>query len=89
MKFKPRRIFKDRHGRVVVFQWPNVPLYGWIVFKILAIIVAKGKLKDGLEQLSVALLFVWSYLEIKQGVNYFRRILGVVVLLAIVASYFK
>lgn len=86
MKFS---FFKDKHGHIVLWQWPNLPIYGWIIFKLLALVVASGQLKTGCEELSVAFLFVWAFLEITQGVNYFRKLLGLVVLLGIIASYFR
>jgi hypothetical protein len=33
-------------------------------------------------------LFAWAYLELAQGVNYFRRLLGLAVLTAAVVGYF-
>jgi hypothetical protein len=80
--------FKDKHGHVVIMQWPNLPLYGWIVFKLIGLVVSKGRHKDGCEQLAMAFLFAWALLEITQGVNYFRRFLGLVVGISIALSYF-
>ena len=81
-------LVKDANGRIVLWQWPNVPLLGWLVFKLLSIVVSSGSLKSGSAQLSTAFLFTWSYLEITRGVNYFRRILGVAVMVAIIMSFF-
>ncbi len=78
------KIWKDRHGDVVIWQFPNVPLFAWVGFTILSLLV-NGKLSDVLFWLSSASLIIWSLLEIFKGVNYLRRALGIFVLvLAIV-----
>jgi hypothetical protein len=81
--------FKDNNGHVIIWQWPNVPLYGWIILKLVVLVVSKGRFKDGCEQLAMAFLFAWALLEITQGVNYFRRFLGLIVGISIVLSYFR
>ena len=86
--FSPDRFFKDKNGHVVLWQWPNVPLYGWIIFKLVGLVTSKGHFKDGCEQLAMAFLFAWALLEITQGVNYFRRFLGLIVAVSIALSYF-
>ncbi len=82
-------IFKDKKGHIVLWQSPNIPLYAWIVFKILGLVLTKGYLKNGVEQLSSLFLFTWAYLEIMKGVDYFRKALGLVVLISVAVSYFK
>lgn len=46
-----------------------------------------GNLKSGTEQIGSAFLFTWAFLEITQGVNYFRRALGIIVMTALILSY--
>jgi hypothetical protein len=82
-------IFKDSEGNTVIWQVPNIPLAGWMVFKLLSVLVESPSIKSGFENLSTAFLFTWAYLEIVSGKSYFRRALGVVVMTAIVSSYFK
>ncbi|HUR79054.1 MAG TPA: hypothetical protein VMZ22_13985 [Acidimicrobiales bacterium] len=66
-----RWLFVDRTtGRIVVAQWPNVPLWIYIVATILRWSLIA----------SVALA-VWAILEIVKGVNPFRRLLGGLVIL--------
>jgi hypothetical protein len=84
-----KNFFKDKDGHIVIVSWPNIPLVGWIVFKVLAMIVTKGRIHTGSEALSMALLYTWAYMEIMSGVNYFRRLLGLIVLVAILISYFR
>ncbi|GAC1386998.1 MAG: hypothetical protein NVS1B7_6340 [Candidatus Saccharimonadales bacterium] len=83
------RIFKDDHNRIVVTQWPNVPLAGFIISKILSLVLSSYKLKHGFVQLGTAFIFAWALLEITQGVNYFRRIFGLTVLIAVLLGFFK
>ena len=84
-----KSFFKDKDGHIVIISWPNIPLIGWIVFKVIALVVTKGRIHTGSELLSMALLYTWAYMEIMSGVNYFRRLLGLIVLTMIVISYYK
>lgn len=84
-----KHFFRDKDGRIVLWQAPNIPLYGWAVTKFASLFIANSDLKTGLAQLSTALLFVWAYLELTKGVNYFRKSLGLLVLAAIIISFFR
>ena len=87
-ELKNESLFKDVNGDIVLWQWPNIPLYGWIAFKVLSMLVPAGHLRVGMEQLSSAFLFTWAFLEITKGVNYFRRLLGVIVMITLILSFF-
>lgn len=82
------KFWKDKHGRVVVWQMPNVFLIGWVVLT-LASLFTNGNLATGLWWAALAVLAIWSLLEIFKGVNYLRRLLGLIVLAVIVAAIFK
>jgi hypothetical protein len=82
------KIWKDKHGKVVIFQMPNILLVGWAVLTIISLFVPRGQAQETFWWLSVATLGVWSLLEIWKGVNYFRKALGLVVLFMVVASIF-
>ena len=81
--------FKDERGHAVIWQWPKIPLSGWIIFKVLALLFSQGRLKSGFEHLSTAFLFAWAFLEITDGVNYFRKSLGLIVMAIIVLGFFR
>jgi len=81
------RIFKDKDGNVVLGQFPNVPLLGWMVFTILSWILPDGRLGNASESLGRAFLFTWGYLELTAGVNYFRRALGAVAIVFVLLSF--
>ncbi len=83
------KIFRDKDGDIVIWQSPNIPLYGWIVFKLLSVVFHGSLLKTDFGQLGNAFLFIWSYLEAKEGVNYFRKLLGLAILASIAISFFR
>jgi hypothetical protein len=81
--------FKDKNGNLNIIQAPNPPLIGWIVFFIAARLVTAGTFKSGLEFLSAAALVTWAYLEITAGESPFRRILGSLVMLAVIITHLR
>lgn len=74
------RIWKDSSGRVVIWQMPNWWLIGWATATTVSLFF-EGHLADILAGGASVALIVWSGLEITKGVNYFRRGLGLVVLI--------
>jgi hypothetical protein len=82
------RIWRDRRGDIVIWQLPNIPQIAWVALT-LGSLFTTGTLSNILWYAATAALAVWALLELLRGVNYFRRILGIVVLLLIVAAYLK
>ncbi|CAN1211252.1 Glycine/betaine ABC transporter permease [Tumidithrix helvetica PCC 7403] len=80
------KIFRDRNGQIVLAQMPNLPLIVWIVASLLKLIFITGKVSIGLDALAFGALFTWAWEELFQGVNYFRRALGAIVLMAAIAA---
>lgn len=80
------KFFRDDKGEFVIAQPPNLPIIVWFTASILKLVFSKGDLYTGLDFVAVASLTIWSFLEIFQGVNYFRKGLGVVVLIGLIAS---
>jgi hypothetical protein len=80
------KIFRDSNGEIVLAQTPNLPLIGWIVASLLKLVVTNGKISLGLEALAFGCLFTWAWEELFQGVNYFRRALGLIVLAGAIAT---
>lgn len=64
---------------------PNLPLIVWIVTSLLALVFPSGKINTALDLLANGSLFTWAWLELFQGVNYFRRALGLAVLIGLIA----
>jgi hypothetical protein len=80
------KVFRDREGKIVLAQMPNLPLIVWIGASLLKLIFTTGKINTGLELLAFGSLFTWAWEELFQGVNYFRRALGILVLVSLMAS---
>ncbi|MHC5761609.1 hypothetical protein [Nostoc sp.] len=80
------KTFRDSTGKIVIAQMPNLPLIVWIVASILSLILTSGKINTVLDVLANGSLFTWAWLELFQGVNYFRRALGLAVFIGIIAS---
>ena len=75
--------FKDKNGKIAVAQLPNPPLIAFLVFRFLQM-VASGTLQQMASVVAFGSLFTWAWLELFQGANYFRRLLGIVVLVGII-----
>ncbi|MDL2363338.1 MAG: hypothetical protein QFB86_03080 [Patescibacteria group bacterium] len=69
-------------------QMPNAPLIAWIILKV-ASLLTDGPLSKYISIAAAIVLAIWAVLELKSGVNYFRRILGAVVLLLTLISLTK
>lgn len=82
------KIWKDKHGRVVIWQTPNPLLLGWVVLTTVSLFFT-GRIADALSSLGSVSLIVWSLLEIFRGINYFRRALGLLVILFSIAALIK
>jgi hypothetical protein len=80
------QIFRDSDGKIVLAQTPNLPLIIWIVASLLKLGFTSGKISTGLDAIAFGSLFTWAWLELFQGVNYFRRALGLGVMLVAIAS---
>ncbi|MEG4393821.1 hypothetical protein [Microcoleus sp. BROC3] len=80
------RTFRDSEGKIVIAQMPNLPLSVGIVASLLKLIVTTGQINLALELVAFGALFTWAWEELFQGVNYFRRALGLIVLVALIAS---
>ena len=80
------QMFRDDEGKIVVAQLPNLPIIVWIVATLLKMIFATGQINTGLELIAFGALFTWAWEELFQGVNYFRRGLGLIVLVSLIAS---
>ncbi len=80
------QIFCDSDGNIVLAQMPNLPIIVWIAASLLKLFFTTGKINTGLDALAFGSLFTWAWLELFQGVNYFRRALGLGVLIGVMLS---
>jgi hypothetical protein len=84
--------FRDRTtGRIVIAQWPNLPLGIWIVASLVRELTSSPG--TGWRTLLTAVaglaLTWWSVDEIVRGVNPWRRFLGALVLAGSVLALFR
>jgi len=83
------QIFRTKDGKIVIWQFPNIPIIIWGLSLLLAKIVTEGPVHNLASAISFGALFTWAWLEIFQGVNYFRRALGLVILTIIILNTIK
>jgi len=83
------KFIRDRNGKIVLWQIPNLPLIGWFVCLVISHLISAGVIRAGFASLSTAFLFTWAYLEIKEGASYLRRVLGAVVLASVLMSFLR
>ena len=81
------KIFRDSEGNIVIAQPPNLPLIVGVTATILKLIFTTGNLQIGLNAIAFGSLFTWAWLELFDGVNYFRRGLGLLALICLVVWY--
>ncbi len=80
------KVFRDDDGNIVIAQPPNPPLIVWLVASLLQLFFTKGDVNTGLEVLAFGCIFTWGWQELFSGVNYFRRGLGLIVLIGVIGS---
>lgn len=78
------RIFRDSEGRIVIAQPPNLPILVGLVAAFLQPVLPNGEIRAVFELIAFGALFTWAWLELFQGVNYFRRSLGLITLVGII-----
>jgi hypothetical protein len=77
----------DKNGKVIVWQAPNLPLWSWFIFMLLSKIISRGGLYSAFKYLSAVSLLVWAVLEITKGDSYFRRFIGLAILLFTIITH--
>jgi hypothetical protein len=82
------KVCKDKDGKWTLFQFPNLPLLVWLLCVITSRLT-NGDTSTNISNLGNIFLSIWAYLEIAYGDSIFRRILGSIVLLAIVLNNFN
>lgn len=79
------KCFKNKEGRITLFQAPNAPLVLWLASTTLSKLAIEHSTTQRLfSTVAFGALFTWAWLEIFSGVNYFRRVLGGTILVLIV-----
>ena len=64
-------------GRITIAQFPNVPLWIFLVTVVVRRFVETGAARTAVDVVAVASLAWWALDEVFRGVNLWRRALGV------------
>jgi len=80
------KCWKAPNGKQGLAQLPNVPIIVWLAALIVAQLL-NGKAQHVAQAVSFGAIFTWAWLELFQGVSYFRRLLGAVVLVVSIMSF--
>jgi hypothetical protein len=78
------RIFRDSAGNIVIAQPPNLPVLVGAATTFLYFILPSGTIQTALGLIAFGTLFTWAWQELFQGVNYFRRSLGLIGLVGLI-----
>jgi hypothetical protein len=73
-------------SRFVLVQLPNAPLWVGLGGSVVVAATDDGVVHDGARIVATGGLAVWAALELAQGVNWFRRALGLAFLVYLIAS---
>lgn len=79
------RIFRDNEGNIVIAQKPNLPILLGLTATALHFVLPAGQLQTTTSVIAFGTLYAWAWMELFQGVNYFRRSLGLVSLVGLIA----
>jgi hypothetical protein len=72
-----------RTGHITLVQWPNIALCVWVVLSIvLHAFRPMGAIEILIRVVADLAILVWALDELARGVNPFRRVLGLVVIIA-------
>ena len=82
------KCYKDKTDRIVLWQAPNLPIIIWAVAALLSRLVEQGAAHKVFILAAFLAIVIWALMEIFQGVNYFRRTLGLVVLAFTIYGHF-
>lgn len=82
------KFWHDKHGQVIIYERPNIPALVWLATFVLTVILPDNTFERYLSALSEIAIIVWAVMEVGWGTNYFRRLLGLCVLLLIMTARF-
>lgn len=68
--------FRDRNGRIRIFEAPNLPILAWAGFGAASMMALTPKNRQLMGTLSKGSLMFWALLETATGHSPFRRTLG-------------
>jgi hypothetical protein len=81
------KCFKDSEGAIVLTQRVNLPLIVWLVGVFTAYAFNQtGMFDRTLRIIAFGAIFTWGWMELFQGINYFRRVLGLCTLITCIVA---
>ncbi|MBD2256697.1 hypothetical protein [Pseudanabaena sp. FACHB-2040] len=83
------RTFRDSKGNIVIAQMPNLPVLVGLTAAFLQFVLPTGNLQTAAALVAFGALFTWAWQELFEGVNYFRRALGLISLVGVIALGFS
>ncbi|MBD2092453.1 hypothetical protein H6F67_21635 [Microcoleus sp. FACHB-1515] len=78
------RTFRDSEGNIVIAQMPNLPVLVGLTATLLQFVLPSGRIQTALGLVAFGALFTWAWQELFEGVNYFRRALGLIGLVGLI-----
>ncbi len=82
------QFFKDPKGQIVIAQFPNGPLWVWLGATLLESLKISFIPPLWISTIGLIAILYWAGLEIFQGVNGFRRCLGLLVAMIVLMNRF-
>lgn len=79
------RIFRDRDGNIVLIQPPNLTVLVAVAATIVQAVLPGGNLQTAIDLIAFGAWFTWAWQELFDGVNYFRRAIGLISLIGLIA----
>ncbi|PSN11096.1 hypothetical protein C7293_25580 [filamentous cyanobacterium CCT1] len=79
------RIFRDSEGNIVIGQKPNLPAIVAVTATLLQAILPTSSLQTVMTLIAFGTWYTWAWQELFAGVNYFRRSLGLLTLIGLIA----
>lgn len=73
---------------MTILQKPNLPLTLWAIATIVKKLTS-GQLENLADSVAIGAITLWAVMELFQGVNIFRRLLGLAVLTMTLRSLLK
>lgn len=82
------RDMTERRGKYVIAEVPNLPLVVFMVSLIISLAIYPGALQTTLAVVAYISLFYWGFQEWRGGRSRFRKLLGILGMVATVGAVF-